>query len=122
MDLEQERLAKRLGDGHRLLRGVAGSGKTVTLACRARLLAALHPHWRILVLCYNVSLAAFLRQTIARRRAAGAAEVEVANFHAFLAPLARAAGVATREGPAWADEASDALCRLAHEGRWEAPR
>ena len=36
MDIEQERLAKNFGEGHRLLRGVAGSGKTLTLVCRAR--------------------------------------------------------------------------------------
>ena len=31
MDREQERLARTLGEGHRLIRGVAGSGKTVIL-------------------------------------------------------------------------------------------
>lgn len=42
MDREQERLARTLGDGHRLLRGVAGSGKTITLSgAGARRAAAL---------------------------------------------------------------------------------
>ncbi|MCX5803045.1 MAG: hypothetical protein NTU69_05855, partial [Proteobacteria bacterium] len=31
MDKEQERLARTLGEGHYLVRGVAGSGKTVIL-------------------------------------------------------------------------------------------
>lgn len=120
MDLAQERLAKSLGDGHRLLRGVAGSGKTVTLVCRARLLAEAFPTWRILVLCYNVSLAAFLRQMIARR--SRAATIEVVNFHAFLAPLARAGGVERPVNPAWAEEVSEALCTRADAGEWTPPR
>ncbi len=53
LDLEQEKLATRLGEGHRLLFGVAGSGKTVLLIARARYLAIKHPDWKILVLCYN---------------------------------------------------------------------
>jgi len=46
MDREQERLARTLGDQHRLLRGVAGSGKTIVLICRARHLRAQHPECR----------------------------------------------------------------------------
>ena len=53
LDREQERLARRLGDGHRLICGVAGSGKTIVLIARARYLAIQHPNWKILVLCYN---------------------------------------------------------------------
>jgi hypothetical protein len=37
----------------RLLRGPAGSGKTIVLTQRARYLAAQHPQWKILVLTYN---------------------------------------------------------------------
>ncbi|MFX0071593.1 MAG: 3'-5' exonuclease [Candidatus Hermodarchaeota archaeon] len=53
LDLEQEKLARKLGEGHRLLFGVAGSGKTILLIARARYLALKHPDWKILVLCYN---------------------------------------------------------------------
>ena len=53
LDLEQEKLATKLGEGHRLLFGVAGSGKTVLLIARARYLALKHPDWKILILCYN---------------------------------------------------------------------
>lgn len=65
MDREQERLARSLGDGHRLLRGVAGSGKTITLTCRAQYLRVAHPEWRVLVLCFNRVLADSLRDAIA---------------------------------------------------------
>jgi len=37
LDLRQERNARSLGDGHRIVYGVAGSGKTVILIARARL-------------------------------------------------------------------------------------
>lgn len=53
LDQEQERLARELGEGHRLIFGVAGSGKTVLLIARARILAKRHPDWKILILCYN---------------------------------------------------------------------
>ncbi|MBN2908200.1 NERD domain-containing protein [Polycladomyces sp. WAk] len=64
MDLQQENLAKQIGDKHRLIRGVAGSGKTLILASRAKILAESHPDWHILVLCYNIALARFIDQMI----------------------------------------------------------
>lgn len=57
MDLHQEKLARQIGDKNRLLRGVAGSGKTLVLTTRVKLLHKEHPDWKILVLCYNISLA-----------------------------------------------------------------
>jgi hypothetical protein len=59
MDLQQEQLARSLGDGHRVIHGVAGSGKTMLLGYRAEHLAkaqtaASKP---ILILCYNEPLA-----------------------------------------------------------------
>lgn len=64
MDLLQEKLAKQLGDKNRLIRGVAGSGKTLILACRAKLLTKEHPDWKVLILCYNISLARAIEQMI----------------------------------------------------------
>lgn len=60
MDLEQEKLARGLGSGHRVIHGVAGSGKTMILGYRCLHLAKLLRK-PILVLCYNVTLAARLR-------------------------------------------------------------
>lgn len=57
MDREQERVAEHLGFGYRVLRGVAGSGKTLVLAHRARHLHKHWPEWRILMLCFNRVLA-----------------------------------------------------------------
>ena len=59
MDLQQEQLARSLGEGHRVIHGVAGSGKTLILAYRCQHLA--ETLQSVLVLCYNVALAAKLR-------------------------------------------------------------
>lgn len=64
MDLHQENMAKQIGDKNRLIRGVAGSGKTLILASRAKLLARQHPDWRILILCYNISLSKSIEQMV----------------------------------------------------------
>jgi superfamily I DNA/RNA helicase len=62
MDLQQEQLARSLGDGHRVIHGVAGSGKTMILGYRAEYLAKAHATESkpILILCYNTPLAAKL--------------------------------------------------------------
>ena len=60
MDIHQEQLARGLGDGHRVIHGVAGSGKTVILEFRAEVLAE-QLDKPILVLCYNITLAVKLR-------------------------------------------------------------
>ena len=64
LDPVQEQIAKSLGEGPRLLRGIAGTGKTLIMLYRAKLLAAndTSGELRILVLCWNVSLANYMRQ------------------------------------------------------------
>ena len=94
MDREQERLAHTLGEGHRLVRGVAGSGKTVILICRARHLRACHPEWRILVLCYNRVLADYLRDAIGPDP-----HLEVSHYHSWCWRVLESAGIAIPERP-----------------------
>ena len=65
LDRKQERLAHSLGPGYRLIRGVAGSGKTLVLTSRARHMASHFPHWRILLVCFNVPLALALERQLA---------------------------------------------------------
>jgi hypothetical protein len=80
MDLQQEQLARSLGEGHRVIHGVAGSGKTMILGFRCQHLAQFG-NKPILVLCFNVSLAAKLRQMIADK---GLGErVIVRHFHGW---------------------------------------
>ncbi|MBN8725212.1 MAG: NERD domain-containing protein [Acidobacteria bacterium] len=122
MDLEQERLAKHLGEGHRLLRGVAGSGKTWTLICRARILAQLYPDWKILVLCYNVSLTTMLKQMIDMVALPKcSANIKVTNYHPFLAQLAARAKVEQASGEKWAEILSQNLNKLIDEGKYKVP-
>lgn len=64
LDRDQERMARKLGSGHRVIRGVAGSGKTLLLVHRAKELARLLPKERILVTCYTRSLRSSLHQLL----------------------------------------------------------
>lgn len=80
MDAQQEQLARSLGDGHRLIHGVAGSGKTMILGFRALQLARMLAK-PILVLCYNKTLASRLDQLVGERGLAD--KVSVRNFHAW---------------------------------------
>jgi AAA domain-containing protein/nuclease-like protein len=66
LDLRQERLERKIGDGHRIVYGVAGSGKTVILMARARLLA-IDESKQILVLCYNRPLAEHIQGIFAKQ-------------------------------------------------------
>lgn len=82
MDLQQEQIARTLGEGHRVIHGVAGSGKTMILIYRAQqLAAAARPDQPILVLCFNRALAdridAQLRQRGVDER------VQVRTFHSW---------------------------------------
>ncbi len=60
MDMQQEQLARSLGEGHRVIHGVAGSGKTLILGYRAEYLAKACAR-PILVLCFNKPLAEKLK-------------------------------------------------------------
>jgi Nuclease-related domain/UvrD-like helicase C-terminal domain/AAA domain len=80
MDLQQEQLARSLGEGHRVIHGVAGSGKTMILSYRAEYLAKATPNGKpILVLCYNQPLAVKLDAVMTAKGLA--AKVHVRNFH-----------------------------------------
>lgn len=78
MDLQQEQLARNLGDGHRVIHGVAGSGKTMILGFRALQLSELLTK-PVLILCFNISLAARLRHYAAEKEIEH--KVQVYHFH-----------------------------------------
>lgn len=79
LDIQQETLTRCLGDGHRVIHGVAGSGKTMILARRAVQLAKRVTTKPVLVLCYNEPLAVQLASVIASKGLAG--KVHVRHFH-----------------------------------------
>ena len=76
LDHRQERLAQHLGEGYRLIRGVAGSGKTLILTHRAKHFAEHFPHWRILLLCFNRALSFALAQEVKASESARAQTVD----------------------------------------------
>ena len=80
MDLQQEAIARGLGDGHRVIHGVAGSGKTLILAYRCEFLARTLKK-PILVLVYNKALATWLQHQVAERGLAD--RVSVRTFHGW---------------------------------------
>ncbi len=95
MDFQQEQLARSLGDGHRVIHGAAGSGKTMILGYRCAHLAkaTVKP---ILVLCFNRSLAGRLRQVMVEK---GLGEkVSVQHFHGWCKEMLTAYNVGLPAG------------------------
>ena len=82
MDLQQEQLARSLGDGHRVIHGVAGSGKTLILGYRAEQLAKMCAR-PVLVLCFNKALRKRLAETMRAKNVGN--KVDVRNFHSWCA-------------------------------------
>jgi hypothetical protein len=80
MDLQQEQLARSMGEGHRVIHGVAGSGKTMILGYRAQYLARALGR-PILILCFNAALKARLEHMIEEHRLGEA--VDVRTFHGW---------------------------------------
>lgn len=66
----------------RLVRGVAGSGKSLVLTQRAIYLAAQFPEWKIGVLTYNDDLATSLRASVRRYR-----NIQALTFHKLCSQL-----------------------------------
>ena len=97
MDLQQEQVARTLGEGHRVIHGAAGSGKTMILIFRAQFMAAAaQPGQPILVLCFNRTLADRISFVLQQR---GVDErVQVRTFHAWCQDLVRTYQLAVPAG------------------------
>lgn len=94
------------------LPGVAGSGKTMILVHRARLLAReAEPARPVLVLCYNRALADRIEALVAPDEPLRA-RLQVRTFHGWCAELARRHRIAVPAPPEGQDDA-DAPARLA---------
>lgn len=77
LDKKQEAIARQLGTGHRVVYGVAGSGKTVILITRGKFIGGA-PGRRVLILCYNRYLAEYIKL-----RTHGYSNIETYTFHAW---------------------------------------
>jgi len=92
LDKQQEITAKAIGPGHRILKGVAGSGKSLVIVFRARQLAQYNPNWRILIVCFNISLRSYLGATLNNAhvkplKSNGDGYIEVKHYHSLLKDL-----------------------------------
>lgn len=115
LDREQETLARGLGDGHRVIHGVAGSGKTLILAYRCAYLARLATK-PILVLCFNVTLAARLREMLDARGLGG--RVHIHNFHEWCRRQLRTYHIEPAEdGPDFHERTVERLVAAVKTGR-----
>lgn len=95
MDMQQEQLARSMGGGHRVVHGVAGSGKTLILIYRCVYLAPLLKK-PMLVLCYNITLAARLQELL--RENSLEAQVIVRYFHEWCGDLLKQHNLARPTG------------------------
>jgi hypothetical protein len=91
MDIEQEKLARNLGGGHRVIHGVAGSGKTVILLHRAMYLAEQPDMKPILLLCRGKYVGSRLKE-IAKEKGIDK-KIQVFSFHKWCKYLLDKAGL-----------------------------
>ncbi|NJB78352.1 hypothetical protein GGR65_001354 [Xanthomonas sp. 3376] len=106
MDLQQEQLARSMGDGHRVIHGVAGSGKTMILGYRCVEIAKRQGK-PVLVLCYNKTLAGRLEHII---HAHGVQDrVSVRHFHGWCGEQLKAYGIKPPPAQPNAQQYLDAL-------------
>jgi superfamily I DNA/RNA helicase len=119
MDLQQEQLARSLGEGHRVIHGVAGSGKTMILGYRAEQLAkaATGPQDKpILILCYNEPLAVKLDALMTTKGFAH--RVQARHFHRWCRLQLSAFGQAIpKQGPRLFEDMVDGVIRAVDRGQ-----
>ncbi len=112
MDIQQEQLARSLGDGHRVIHGVAGSGKTMILGYRAEYLAQASTTTSkpILILCFNEPLGVKLHNVMLAKGLGG--KVHARHFHKWCYDQLKYSGqVMPPQGPNFADELVDRVIR-----------
>ena len=90
MDMQQELLARSMGEGHRIVRGVAGSGKTLILAFRAEQIAraASRP---VLLLSYANGISGRLENAMQDRGVED--KVITSTFHSWCWKMLRTYGL-----------------------------
>jgi superfamily I DNA and RNA helicase len=112
MDIQQEQLARSLGDGHRVIHGVAGSGKTMILGYRAEYLAkaSTQAGKPILILCFNEPLGVKLHSVMQAKGLGG--RVHVRHFHKWCREQLVAYGQSMpAQGPRMFDEMVENVIR-----------
>lgn len=94
LDTEQEKFSRRIPYGHYMVSGIPGSGKTVILLARAVNLARENPSWKIIILTYNNSLSAKLRNKLESiyedldNMGVNYQNIEISTFHSLAKSIA----------------------------------
>ncbi len=126
LDIEQERLAADIRNGHRLFYGVAGSGKTLILLSRAKSLASRLIGNRVLVLCFNITLAAYLRSLLYddQHNPQYKEHIKVTHFHDWakliLGRLPNPQQVTKDYDEVLGEQLQDAIASLNPDQKWDA--
>lgn len=87
LDVQQEMVAKNIGTGHRILKGVAGSGKSLVIACRAKYLKSIYPNWKILIVCFNNTLCNHISNMMHEKNIDN---LDISTFHGLVKKLTKA--------------------------------
>lgn len=87
LDIQQEMIAKNIGAGHRILKGVAGSGKSLVIACRAKYLNSVYPDWKVLVVCFNNTLCNHIQNMMSEN---DVENLEISTFHGLVKKITNA--------------------------------
>ena len=94
LDSQQEGFARAVPEGHYMISGVPGSGKTVILVARALHLAKIRPDWKILLVTYNRSLKMKLEASVLNNEnhlsfmGISTANIHVKTFHSLALEVA----------------------------------
>jgi hypothetical protein len=126
LDYRQERIVKAIRGGHRIIYGVAGSGKTLILLSRAKYLADRSPaNYRILLLCYNRSLAGYLRGILEQENAnVNYRKISVFTFYQWASTLMkvrRMPGFTTDDNDDfWGLRLLEKLTKKSYRSKWDA--
>ncbi|MDO8349905.1 MAG: hypothetical protein Q7S94_01995 [Gallionella sp.] len=91
MDMQQELLARSMGEGHRIVRGVAGSGKTLILAFRAEQIARAASRPVLLLLSFANGISGRLENVMQDRGVED--KVVTSTFHAWCYKMLRTYGL-----------------------------
>lgn len=113
LDREQERLAHHLGEGYRVVRGVAGSGKTLVLTYRAKWYAEHFPNHKVLLTCFNVPLQRALRHELSEFESV---DVRTIDSLAFKVCEALGSTIRCTSPDDWTRQREQATRLLAHSG------
>ena len=114
MDMRQEKLARSMGEGHRIIHGVAGSGKTLILGYRCQHYAQIMQK-PILVLCFNIALAARLRSLMVEKEIND--RVHVYHFHDWCGEMLRLFNIEKpKAGDGYIDRLVNQVIRSVEDG------